>query len=124
MAQEMYPETTLLKEVKGVGDLMATAYVLTIEDPHRFRRRGMFRRVAAWRRNSGESEPGVSARPESLLSCYPPEIFSTGPDQRNVDSISQIFLRAKHWQIFFLLLGTYVLSVIATTRLSPELKPG
>jgi len=48
MAQEMYPETTLLKEVKGVGDLIATAYVLTIEDPHRFRRRGMFRRVAAW----------------------------------------------------------------------------
>jgi len=32
MAKETYPETTLLKQVKGVGDLIATAYVLTIED--------------------------------------------------------------------------------------------
>jgi hypothetical protein len=38
MAKETYPETTLLKQVKGVGDLIATAYVLTIEDPHRFRK--------------------------------------------------------------------------------------
>jgi transposase len=29
MAKETYPETTLLKQVKGVGDLIATAYVLT-----------------------------------------------------------------------------------------------
>jgi hypothetical protein len=41
-----------------------------------------------------------------------------------MDSIRQILLRAKHWQIFFLLLGTYVLSVVVTTRLSPKLKPG
>jgi transposase len=50
MAQETYPETALLKQVNGVGDLIATAYVLTIEDPHRFRkqsRRGMFCGVAA-----------------------------------------------------------------------------
>jgi transposase len=38
MAKDTYPETTLLKQVKGVGDLIATAYVLTIEDPHRFRK--------------------------------------------------------------------------------------
>src|SRR5215469_6201799 len=36
MAKQTYPETALLKQVKGVGDLIATAYVLTIEDPHRF----------------------------------------------------------------------------------------
>ena len=41
-----------------------------------------------------------------------------------MDSISQIFLRAKHWQIFSLLLGTYALSVLTTTKLSPKLKPG
>jgi transposase len=32
MAKETYPETALLKQVKGVGGLIATAYVLTIED--------------------------------------------------------------------------------------------
>src|SRR5262245_16440398 len=38
MAREKYPETALLKQVKGVGDLIAVTYVLTIEDPHRFRK--------------------------------------------------------------------------------------
>jgi transposase len=28
MAQQTYPETALLKQVKGVGDIIATAYVL------------------------------------------------------------------------------------------------
>jgi len=60
MAKEMYPETALLKQVKGVGDLIATAYVLTIEDPHRFRKSrdaGCFLGLQPGRRNSGESEP-------------------------------------------------------------------
>jgi transposase len=60
MAQERYPETALLKQVKGVGDLIATAYVLTIEDPHRFRKSrdaGCFVGLQPGRRNSGESEP-------------------------------------------------------------------
>src|SRR5215813_6328896 len=33
MAKERYPEVELLKQVKGVGDVIATTYVLTIEDP-------------------------------------------------------------------------------------------
>jgi transposase len=33
MAKQTYPETALLKQVKGVGDLIATAYVLTISLP-------------------------------------------------------------------------------------------
>src|SRR5215469_15560386 len=33
IAKETYPETELLKQVKGVGDLIALAYVLTIEEP-------------------------------------------------------------------------------------------
>ena len=60
MAQETYPETALLKQVKGVGDLIATAYVLTIEDPQRFRKSrdaGCFVGLQPGRRNSGESEP-------------------------------------------------------------------
>jgi len=60
MAKEMYPETAVLKQVKGVGDLIATAYVLTLEDPHRFRKSrdaGCFVGLQPGRRNSGESEP-------------------------------------------------------------------
>ena len=60
MAKERYPETALLEQVKGVGDLIATAYVLTIEDPHRFpnsRDAGCFVGLQPGRRNSGESEP-------------------------------------------------------------------
>ena len=60
MAKETYPETALLKQVKGVGDLIATAYVLTIEDPHRFRKSrdaGCFAGLQPGRRNSGKSEP-------------------------------------------------------------------
>src|SRR5215472_6738026 len=60
MAKDTYPETALLKQVKGVGDLIATAYVLTVEDPHRFRKSrdaGCFVGLQPGRRNSGESEP-------------------------------------------------------------------
>jgi transposase len=60
MTKERYPETALLKQVKGVGDLIATTYVLTIEDPHRFRKSrdaGCFVGLQPGRRNSGESEP-------------------------------------------------------------------
>ena len=60
MAKQTYPETALLKQVKGVGDIIATAYVLTIEDPQRFRKSrdaGCFVGLQPGRRNSGESEP-------------------------------------------------------------------
>src|ERR1700751_5064266 len=60
MAKQTYPETALLKQVKGVGDIIATTYVLTIEDPHRFRKSrdaGCFVGLQPGRRNSGESEP-------------------------------------------------------------------
>ena len=60
MTMEKYPETALLKQVKGVGDLIATTYVLTIEDPQRFRKSrdaGCFVGLQPGRRNSGDSEP-------------------------------------------------------------------
>jgi transposase len=60
MAQESYPEVELLKQVKGVGDLIALTYVLTIHDPHRFgksREAGCFVGLQPGRRNSGQSQP-------------------------------------------------------------------
>src|SRR3974390_2315165 len=60
IAQQEHPETKLLKQVKGVGELIALTYVLTIEEPHRFRKSrdvGCFLGLQPGRRNSGESEP-------------------------------------------------------------------
>jgi transposase len=60
MARETYPEVKLLKQVKGVGDLIALTYVLTLEDPRRFRKSreaGCFVGLQPGRRNSGQSEP-------------------------------------------------------------------
>ena len=38
IAKEVYPQVARLKQVKGVGTLIALTYVLTLDDPHRFRR--------------------------------------------------------------------------------------
>jgi transposase len=60
IAQEHYPETALLKQVKGVGTLVALTYMLTLEDPHRFsksRDAGCYAGLQPGRRNSGQSEP-------------------------------------------------------------------
>jgi transposase len=38
IAREVYPEVSLLQQVKGVGTQIALTYILTIEDPHRFPR--------------------------------------------------------------------------------------
>jgi transposase len=60
IAQEHYPETALLKQVKGVGTLVALTYMLTLEDPHRFsksRDAGCYAGLQPGRRNSGQSQP-------------------------------------------------------------------
>jgi transposase len=60
IVQQEHPETKLLEQVKGVGNLIALTYVLTIEEPHRFRKSrdvGCFVGLQPGRRNSGESEP-------------------------------------------------------------------
>jgi transposase len=60
IAKEVYPEVALLKQVKGVGTLIALTYVLTLDDPYRFRRSrdaGCFLGLHPGRRNSGMSEP-------------------------------------------------------------------
>jgi transposase len=60
IAKEVYPEVALLKQVKGVGTLIALTYVLTLDDPHRFHRSrdaGCFVGLRPGRRNSGMSQP-------------------------------------------------------------------
>jgi transposase len=38
LCEEKYPETAVLRQIKGVGALTSLAYILVIEDPHRFSR--------------------------------------------------------------------------------------
>jgi len=60
IARSEYPETARLKQVAGVGDLIATTYVLTVEDPGRFRRSrdaGCYVGLRPKRSESGESRP-------------------------------------------------------------------
>src|SRR5437762_4003104 len=60
IARESYPQVELLKQVKGVGTQIALTYVLTLDDPHRFRRSrdaGCFLGLCPGRRDSGQSQP-------------------------------------------------------------------
>jgi transposase len=60
LAQESYPQVAVLKQVKGVGTLIALTFLLTLEDPHRFdksRDVGCYLGLQPGRRNSGQSEP-------------------------------------------------------------------
>jgi transposase len=38
LSEHKYPETKLLRQVKGVGPMTALAYLLTLEDPRRFKK--------------------------------------------------------------------------------------
>jgi len=60
IAKESYPQVARLEQVKGVGRLIALTYLLTLEDPHRFRKSrdvGCYVGLQPGRRNSGQSEP-------------------------------------------------------------------
>ena len=60
LAQASYPQVELLKQIKGVGTLIALTFLLTLEDPHRFRKSrdvGSYLGLQPGRRNSGQSEP-------------------------------------------------------------------
>ena len=65
LAEEKYPETRLLRQVKGIGPLIALTYVLTVGDPHRFaksRTVGSYLGLRPRQRESGASAPqlGIS----------------------------------------------------------------
>ena len=60
LVQESYPQVKLLKQIKGVGPLIALTFLLTLEDPHRFRKSrdvGGYLGLQPGRRKSGQSEP-------------------------------------------------------------------
>src|ERR1700680_1574043 len=60
IAKSDYPETARLRQVKGVGELIALSHVLTLDDPERFHRSrdvGGFLGLRPKRRDSGESRP-------------------------------------------------------------------
>jgi transposase len=58
LADEKYPETKLLRQVKGIGPLIALTYVLTLENPYRFaksRTVGSYLGLRPRQRESGDS---------------------------------------------------------------------
>jgi transposase len=58
MAGKKYPETALLKQVEGVGDLTSLAYILTLDNPERFaksREVGPYLGMVPKQDDSGES---------------------------------------------------------------------
>ena len=60
IARKDYPETELLRQVSGVGPLIALTFVLTVEDPQRFaqsRDVGCYVGLRPKRSESGESQP-------------------------------------------------------------------
>lgn len=72
VANQRYPEVQRLKQVQGVGTLIALTYVLTVEDPHRFRssrEAGSYAGLRPKRRESGQSRPelGISKEGDPYL---------------------------------------------------------
>ena len=72
LSRELYPETTLLRQVPGVGPITALSFVLVLEDPSRFgtsRSVGAYLGLAPGQRQSGESDPQerISKRGDELL---------------------------------------------------------
>jgi len=60
IAHTHYPETELLRQVKGVGPLIALTYILTLDDPQRFARSrdvGAYVGLRPRQRESGNSQP-------------------------------------------------------------------
>ncbi len=60
LADEKYPETELLRQVTGVGPVTALTYMLTIEDPYRFKKSrevGSYLGLRPRQGDSGDMQP-------------------------------------------------------------------
>ena len=63
LCEHVYPETMLLRQIAGVGPVTALAFVLTIENPHRFKKNrsvGPFLGLTPKRDQSGETDKPLS----------------------------------------------------------------
>jgi transposase len=63
LGRERYPETQRLRQVAGVGPITSLAFVLTIEDPHRFaksRSVGAYLGLTPRQRDSGDARPELA----------------------------------------------------------------
>ena len=72
LAEEKYPETRLLRQVKGVGPLIALTFVLTLDDPHRFRKSrlvGSYLGLRPRQRESGDSAPQLGISKGVTATC-------------------------------------------------------
>jgi len=70
IARTEYPETALLKQVSGVGTLIALTFVLTVEDRERFRKSrdvGCYVGLRPRRSESGERQPQLGISKEGDL---------------------------------------------------------
>ena len=60
MARDRYPEAAVLRQVKGVGPVTSLAYMLILEDPHRFRKSrsvGPYLGLRTRKSQMGEQDP-------------------------------------------------------------------
>lgn len=89
IARIKYPETELLRQVSGVGPLIALTFVLTLDDPNRFaqsRDVGCYLGLRPKRADSGESQPQLHITKEGdiylrkLLVQGAHHILHRGPD--------------------------------------------
>jgi transposase len=72
LGSDKYGPTKLLRQVKGVGPITALAYVLTLENPERFRKSrdvGPYLGLVPKQEDSGESQPqlGISKAGDRML---------------------------------------------------------
>ncbi len=89
IARSKYPETELLRQVSGVGPLIALTFVLTVDDPQRFaqsRDVGCHVGLRPKRGDSGERQPQLRITKEGdiylrklLVQCAH-HILHRGPD--------------------------------------------
>jgi len=60
LADDDYPQTKLLRQIKGIGPITSLAFVLTLADPQRFQRSrtvGSYLGLVPGRKKSGQSDP-------------------------------------------------------------------
>jgi transposase len=70
IARTQYPETELLRQVKGVGILIALTFVLTVEDPNRFQKSrdvGCYVGLRPKQKDSGKQQPQLRITKEGDL---------------------------------------------------------